>query len=179
MKLQALGSWTALLTTLTLSFGTCHAVDLVDLAKAPGWYGTEVVETDDKGQPVKRVVFSAQPVAMSMVDLNQVLTAYGLSVVDGRRAPEGHMQESLSSDRGERVVVFDGQPKGLAPVAIDGILAAYGVRVVDAAKLPTSYGTAVTTRNAQGAEVQEIQFSGTAYAISPAEWHRILSAYGK
>ena len=177
MKLRAVASCCALLATLSFCFGTSRAMEVVDLQKAPGWYASEVVEMD-KGQPVKRVAFSTQPVAISMVDLNRILAAYGLSVVDAKRAPEGYMQETLSSDRGERIVVFDTQPKGLAPAAVDGILAAYGLRIVDPTKLPESYGTPVTRTNADGKEVQEVQLSSGAYAISPAEWHRILSAYG-
>ena len=133
----------------------------------------------DNGQPVKRVVFTQQPVAISMLDLNRILAAYGLSVVESNRAPAGYMEETRASDRGEVVVVFDSQPKGLAPMAIDGILAAYGLRIVDPSKLPESYGTQTTRKNSDGTEVIEVVPSSGAYAVSPAEWHRILSAYGK
>lgn len=131
----------------------------------------------EKGEPVKRAVFSTQPVAVSMFDLNRILGAYGLSVVDAKRAPAGYMQETLASDRGERIIVFDPQPKDLAPVAIDGILAAYGPSILDATKLPGTYGTPTTRENADRAEVQEVVLSSVAYAISPPEWHRIVSAY--
>jgi hypothetical protein len=178
MKLQTFASCSAFLVTLALSFGTSRAVDVVDLQKAPGWYASETVEMDN-GQPVKRIVFSAQPVAISMLDLNRILAAYGLSVVDAKRAPAGYMEETRSSGSGEVVVVFDSQPKGLAPMAIDGVLAAYGLRVVDPSKLPASYGTQTTRKNSDGSEVIEVMPSSGAYAVSPAEWHRILSAYGK
>ena len=177
MKTTTLAMHTALLAALAFSAGASDAAELVDLKQAPPWYATEVVEMD-KDQPVKRAVFSTQPVAMSMADLNRILAAYGLSVVDAKRAPAGHMQEVLSADRGERVVIFDAQPKGLAPVAIDGLLAAYGLRIVDPSKLPDTYGTVVIRKNADGADVTNVQLSSAAYAISPAEWHRILSAYG-
>ena len=114
-----------------------------------------------------------------MLDLNRILAAYGLSVVDAKRAPAGYMEETRSSDRGEMVVVFDSQAKGLAPMAIDGILAAYGLRIVDPSKLPESYGTQTARKNSEGAEVIEVVPSSAAYAVSPAEWHRILSAYDK
>ena len=178
MRLQTLTSCSAFLVTLALSLGTSRAVEVVDLQKAPAWYASEVVEMDN-GQPVKRVVFNTQPVAISMLDLNRILAAYGLSVVDVKRAPAGYMEETRSSDRGEVVVVFDSQPKGLAPMAIDGILAAYGLRIVDPSKLPESYGTQATRKNSEGSEVIELVPSSGAYAVSPAEWHRILSAYGK
>jgi hypothetical protein len=178
MKLQTVASCSAFLVTLVLSLGTSLAVDVVDLQKAPSWYASEVVEMDN-GQPVKRVVFSPQPVAISMLDLNRILAAYGLSVVDAKRAPAGYMEETRSSDRGEVVVVFDSQPKGLAPMAIDSILAAYGLRIVDPSKPPESYGTQTKRKNSDGTEVIEVVPSSAAYAVSPAEWHRILSAYGK
>ena len=177
MKLHTFASCSAFLVTLVLSLGTAPAVEIVDLQKAPDWYASEVVEMD-KGQPVKRIVFSTQPVALSMIDLNRILAAYGLSVVDAKRAPAGYMEETRSADRGEIVVAFDGQPKGLAPIAIDGILAAYGLRIVDAGKLPESYGTQITRKNSEGKDVQDMLLSSAAYAISPAEWNRILSAYG-
>ena len=178
MKLQTVASCSAFLVTLALSLGTSRAVDVVDLQKAPGWYASETVEMDN-GQPVKRVVFSSQPVAISMLDLNRILAAYGLSVVDAKRAPAGYMEETRSTDRGEPMVVFDSQPKGLAPMAIDGILAAYGLRIVDPSKLPESYGTQTTRKNSDGSDVIEVVPGSAAYAVSPAEWHRILSAYGK
>src|SRR5678816_3975535 len=155
MKLQTFASCSAFLVTLALSLGTSRAVDVVDVQKAPGWYASEVVEMDN-GQPVKRLVFSPQPVAISMLDLNRILAAYGLSVVDAKRAPAGYMEETRSSDRGEVAVVFDSQPKGLAPMAIDGILAAYGLRIVDPSKLPESYGTQTKRKNSDGSEVIEV-----------------------
>lgn len=177
MKLQASASCSAFLVTLALSLGTSLAVDVADLKKAPDWYASEAVEMDN-GEPVTRVVFNTQPVAISMLDLNRILAAYGLSVIDAKRAPAGYMEETRSADRGELTVVFDSQPKGLAPMAIDSILAAYGLRIVDASKLPESYGTQITRKNSEGKDVQEMLLSSVAYAISPAEWHRILSAYG-
>jgi hypothetical protein len=178
MKTLAFASLCTLSLALGCSSSIAEALDVVDVAKAPAWFGSEVVEVQE-GKEVKRVVHGTQALAFSMVDLDRILGAYGLAVVDARRAPEGYMQEIASSDRGERSVVFDAQPRGMAPVAIDGILAAYGVRVVDAAKLPESYGRAIVRKDAEGKEVTEVLFSSTAYAISPAEWHRILSAYGK
>ena len=50
--------------------------------------------------------------------------------------------------------------------------------IVDPSKLPDTYGTVVIRKNADGADVTDVQLSSAAYAISPAEWHRILSAYG-
>ena len=177
MRLNVPASCSAFLAAVAFSVGASAAVELVDLKQAPAWYGTEIVEME-KDKPVKRVVFGTQPVAISMADLNRILGAYGLSVVDAKRAPAGHMQEVASSDRGERNVIFDPQPKGVSPMAIDAILAAYGLRIVDASKLPETYGTVVTRKNADGTEVKDVQLSTAAYAISPAEWHRILSAYG-
>lgn len=177
MKLVAFASCSAFPMTLARSLGTSQAVELANLQKAPDWYASEVVEME-KGEPVKRVGFSTQAVALSMLDLNRTLAAYGLSVVDAKRAPEGDMQETRSSDGGERIIVFDAQPKGLAPVAIDVIPAAYGLRIVDAKKLPETYGTPTTRKHADGVEVQEVALNQAAYAISPAEWHLILSAYG-
>jgi len=178
MKLQTVASCSAFLVMLALSLGTSRAVDVVDLRMAPGWHASETVEMDN-GQPVKRVVFSPRPIAISMLDLNRILAAYGLSVIDAKRATAGYMEETRSSDRGELVVAFDSQPKGLVPMAIDGILAAYGLRIVDPSKLPESYGTQTTRKNSDGSDVVEVVPSSAAYAVSPAEWHRILSAYGK
>ena len=178
MKRKRLASSGAALATLALSLGTSQALDVVDLGKAPDWYANEATEMDN-GQPVKRVVFSTQAAAISMLDLDRILSAYGVAVVDAKRAPEGHMQETLSSDRGERVIVFAQQPKGLAPAEVDGILAAYGLHLVDPAKLPLGYGQQVTRTNADGKEMQEFVPGTAAYAISPAEWNQILSAYGR
>jgi hypothetical protein len=177
MKTLAGVSLRAMPLALALSFGAAEAVELVEVAKAPSWFATEVVEIE-KGQEVKRAVHGTQAVALSMVDLDRILSAYGLSVVEVKRAPAGYMQEIVLNDRGERTVIFDPQPKGMAPVAIDGILAAYGLRVVDAQKLPETYGREVVRQDAEGKDVREVVLSSAAYAISPAEWHRILSAYG-
>jgi hypothetical protein len=113
-----------------------------------------------------------------MVDLDRILGAYGLAVVDAKRAPAGYMHEIVSNVGGERTVVFDAQPRGMAPAAVDGILAAYGLRIVDAKKLPETYGREAVRKDADGKEVREVVLSTAAYAISPAEWHQILSAYG-
>jgi hypothetical protein len=114
-----------------------------------------------------------------MSDLDRILAAYGVSVVDAKRAPTGYITEIVASDKGERMLVFDTQPKGMAPAAVHEILAAYGLRVVDGKKLPPAYGRTVTTRNAEGKDVEELVLSPAANAWSPAEWHSILSAYGK
>jgi hypothetical protein len=168
---------TALLLGLGLSVGAAEALEIVDVKKAPSWYATEVVQTE-QGQEVRRAVFGTQPAGISMEDLNRVLEAYGVVVVDAKRAPGGYMREIVSSVGGERTVVFDPQPKGIAPAAVDGILAAYGLRIVDAKKLPPSYGREVVRTDADGKEVRDVVLGTAAYAISPAEWNTILSAYG-
>jgi hypothetical protein len=165
--------------SLALSLGAAQAMEIVELKQAPSWYATEVVEKGKDGKEIRQYVHGTQAVAISMSDLDRILAAYGVSVVDAKRAPSGYITEVALNDRGERTFVFDPQPKGMAPVAVDGVLAAYGLRIVDAKKLPPAYGRAVTTRNAEGKEVEEAVLSATASAWSPAEWHWILSAYGK
>jgi hypothetical protein len=116
-----------------------------------------------------------------MAELNAILTAYGVSVVDWTQAPAGYMREiPKDPTTGDGpTIVFDAQPKGIAPAGIDRVLAAYGLKIVDAKKLPPSYGREVTRRDADGKEVPELELGRAAYAVSPAEWHQILSAYGQ
>jgi hypothetical protein len=167
------------LAALTVS-GAVSAFELTDSAKAPAWYAREVVQTTD-GKQVKTVVFGTQPFALSMVDLNQVLSAYGLAVEDWKRAPQGYMREVVTNEGGRevRTIVFSGDAKGMAPPAVDAVLAAYGARVVDAKKLPASYGRAATAKGADGKDVETVVFSPVAYVKSPTEWNAILAAYGK
>lgn len=42
---------------------------------------------------------------------------------------------------------------------------------------PETYSTQTTRANDDGTEVKEFVLGATVYAISPAEWDRILSAY--
>jgi hypothetical protein len=168
-----------LLAALAVS-DTAAALELTDGSKAPAWYAREVVQTVD-GKEVKTVVFATQPFALSMVDLNHVLSAYGLTVEDSKRAPQGYMREVVTNQGGRevRTIMFSGDAKGMAPPAVDAILAAYGVRVVDVKKLPPSYGRAAMTKDADGKDIETVVLSPAAYAKSPAEWNAILAAYGK
>jgi hypothetical protein len=177
MKQRAV-TWSAVVVSLSLSLGAAHAMEIVALKEAPSWYATEVVEKDQTGKDVRRYVHGTQPVAISMADIHRILAAYGLSVVDARQAP-GYITEIVLTDKGERTFVFDSEPKGMAPAAVDGILKAYGLRVVDAKALPPRYGRAVVTKDADGKDVEGAVLGSEAYAWSPAEWHSILSAYGK
>jgi hypothetical protein len=168
-----------LLAALAVS-STAGALELTDGSKAPAWYAREVMQKID-GKEVKTVVFATQPFALSMADLNQVLNAYGLTVEDWKRAPQGYMREVITNEGGRevRTIVFSGEAKGMAPPAVDAILGAYGARVVDAKKLPASYGRAAMTKDADGKTVETVVLSPAAYAKSPAEWNAILRAYGK
>jgi hypothetical protein len=161
-------------------YDTTAALELTDGSKAPAWYAREVVQKA-AGKEVKTVVFVTQPFALSMADLNHVLNAYGLTVEDWKRAPQGYMREVVTSEGGRevRTIVFSGEAKGMAPPAVDAILAAYGVRVVDAKKLPASYGRAAIAKDANGKDIETVVLSPAAYAKSPAEWNAILAAYGK
>jgi hypothetical protein len=88
MKTLAGVSLRAMPLALVLSFGAAEAVELVESRRRrrglpARWF---VIE---KGQEVKRAVHSTEAVAFSMVDLDRILSAYGLSVVEVKRAPAG------------------------------------------------------------------------------------------
>ena len=132
----------AVMLTWVVSAG---ALEVKDRAKAPpGWWET------------------TGPMAISAPYFNQVLSAYGLTLVDVSKAPVSYARKV-----GDQVV-WETAPRTYSPSEMDQILSAYGVKLTDVAKCPPSYARAV-----DGKPVFE---TGT-IVWGPREIDQILAAY--
>lgn len=135
------------ITLVVLLVGTSGALalEVKDRAKAPpGWWDVTA------------------PMAIPPQYFDQVLSAYGLTLVDASKAPATYARKV-----GDRVV-WETAPRTYTPREIDQILSAYGATLSDLGKLPPTYARAV-----DGKPV----FEAAPIAWSPKMISDILTAY--
>ena len=121
------------------------ALEVKDRAKAPpGWWE------------------ATGPMAISPSYFDNVLSAYGLTLVDVSKAPPTYARKV-----GDQVV-WETAPRTYSPTEMDQILSAYGVKLTDVGKCPPTYARAV-----DGKPVFE---TGT-IVWGPREIDQILAAY--
>lgn len=121
------------------------ALEVKDKSKAPvGWWEMTA------------------PTAIPPQYFDQVLSAYGLTLVDASKAPPTYARKD-----GDKVV-WEMAPRTYTPQELNQILSAYGVTQFDASKAPPTYARAV-----DGKTVFE---TGT-IAWGPKEIDLILKAY--
>ena len=121
------------------------ALEVKDRAKAPpGWW-------DASG-----------PMAIPPQYFDQVLSAYGLTLVDVSKAPATYARKV------DDKVVWEMAPRTYTPSEMDQILSAYGVKLTDPSKCPPTYARVV-----DGKPV----FESAPIAWGPREIDRILTAY--
>jgi hypothetical protein len=121
------------------------ALEVKDRAKAPlGWWD------------------STAPMAIPPQYFDQVLSAYGLTLVDASKAPPTYARKV--EDR----VVWETAPRTYTPQEMDQILSAYGATLADASKAPPTY-----VRTVDG----KPQFENAPIAWSPQVINAILAAY--
>ncbi len=124
--------------------------------------GAGALEVKDKTKaPVGWWEMSA-PTALPPQYFDQVLSAYGLTLVDVTKAPANYARKD-----GDKVV-WEMAPRTYTPVEMDQILSAYGVKLADASKCPLTYARVV-----DGKPV----FESGPIAWGPREIDRILAAY--
>ena len=134
-------SFTVLLTWVS----GAGALEVKDKTKAPpGWWEMSA------------------PTAIPPQYFDQVLSAYGLTLVDVSKAPANYARKV-----GDKVV-WEMAPRTYTPVEMDQILSAYGVKLTDLGKCPPTYARAV-----DGKPV----FESGPIAWGPREIDRILAAY--
>ena len=132
----------ALLVALMSSAG---ALEVKDKSKAPaGWWDMTA------------------PTAIPPQYFDQVLSAYGLTLVDASKAPPTYARKV------EDKVVWEMAPRTYTPQELNQILSAYGITQLDVSKAPSTYARAV-----DGKTVFE---TGT-IAWGPKEIDLILKAY--
>ena len=103
-------SFTVLLTWVS----GAGAVEVKDHAKAPpGWWEMSA------------------PTAIPPQYFDQVLSAYGLTLVDVSKAPANYARKV------DDKVVWEMAPRTYTPVEMDQILSAYGVKLADLWEVPT------------------------------------------
>jgi len=121
------------------------ALEVKDKSKAPaGWWEMTA------------------PTAIPPQYFDQVLSAYGLTLVDASKAPPTYARKV------EDKVVWETAPRTYTPQELNQILSAYGITQFDVSKAPPTYARAV-----DGKAVFE---TGT-IAWGPKEIDLILKAY--
>lgn len=123
------------------------ALEVKDKAKAkapPGWWE------------------ASGPMAIPPQYFDQILSAYGLTLVDVSKAPATYARKV-----GDKVA-WEMAPRTYTPVEMDQILSAYGVKLTDVGKCPPTYARVV-----DGKPV----FESAPIAWGPREIDRILAAY--
>ncbi|HEV8437454.1 MAG TPA: hypothetical protein VGT40_05120 [Methylomirabilota bacterium] len=106
-----------------------YGVQVLDGKKLPAWWGTEVVSKDKDGKEVRSVSFSSSPVGITPIVLDQVLAAYGVKVVDGKKLPASYGRAVTTKNKDGKDVtelVLSGSPYATTPMHWNEVLSAYG-----------------------------------------------------
>lgn len=127
-----------------------------------GVSGAGALEVKDKAKAPAGWWEMSAPTAIPPQYFDQVLSAYGLTLVDVSKAPANYARKV-----GDKVV-WEMAPRTYTPVEMDQILSAYGVKLADAGKCPPTYARVV-----DGKPV----FESGPIAWGPREIDRILAAY--
>jgi hypothetical protein len=133
------------LIVLVAGAADAPALEIKDRAKAPAnWW-------DLSG-----------PTAIAPPYFDQVLAAYGLTLVDVSKAPPTYARKVQDK------VVWETAPRTYTATEFDQILSAYGATIGDAAKLPPTYARVVDGKTV---------FDPGTVAWSPPVVNAILAAY--
>ena len=139
-----------------LLFGVCLVTFLAGTLSAPA------LEVKDRAKAPLGWWDSTSPMAIPPQYFDQVLSAYGLTLVDASKAPPTYARKV--EDR----VVWETAPRTYTPQEMDQILSAYGATLADASKAPPTYARTVDGKP---------QFETAPIAWSPQVINAILAAY--
>jgi len=166
-------------------------VELVDAKKAPVGF-VKVVEVKDPktGKMTMEATFDTTAYHLSPVTIHQFLTAYGLDIVDAKKAALGtgwYVRESEVKDpktgKVTREHTFNSVASSWTASEFHQILSAYGLRLVDAKKAALGTGWYVRESEVKDSKTGEIKteyvFNDTAQTRTAGELNQILSAYGR
>jgi len=143
--MKRLGVLAVTFTLVVAWMSSAGALEVKDKSKAPpGWWEMTA------------------PTAIPPQYFDQVLSAYGLTLVDASKVPPTYARKV------EDKVVWETAPRTYTPQELNQILSAYGVTQFDASKAPPTYA-----RSVDGKAVFE---TGT-IAWGPKEIDLILKAY--
>jgi len=133
------------LVVLLAGVSSAPAFEVKDKSKAPvGWWDTKA------------------PTAIPPQYFDQILSAYGLSLVDASKAPPTYAHKD-----GDKVV-WEMAPRTYTPKEMDQILSAYGATLNDVSKAPPTYAKAVDGKP---------MFQNDSIAWTPEMINSILAAY--
>ena len=127
-----------------------------------GVSSTPALEVKDRAKAPANWWDATAPMAISPQYFDQVLAAYGLTLVDASKAPPTYARKVGDT------VVWEQGPRTYTPADMDKILSAYGATLATDAKLPPSYATVV-----DGKPV----FAAGPIAWSPTVINSILAGY--
>ena len=143
--MKRLGVLAVTFTLVVAWMSSAGALEVKDKSKAPtGWWEMTA------------------PTAIPPQYFDQVLSAYGLTLVDASKAPPTYARKV------EDKVVWQTAPRTYTPEELNQILSAYGVTQLDVSKAPPTYARAVDGKTVFG--------TGT-IAWGPKEIDLILKAY--
>jgi hypothetical protein len=143
--MKAFASFAIGLIVLVAGVSDAPALEVKDKSKAPvGWWETKA------------------PMAIPPQYFDQVLSAYGLTLMDASKLPPTYARKVTDK------VVWEMVPRTYTPREMDQILSAYGATLDDASKAPPTYAKAV-----DGKPV----FQNDTIAWTPDLINAILAAY--
>jgi hypothetical protein len=156
------------------------ALEIKDAKSAPADYVRVVETTDKEGKKVTQYSFGTMPSTISARELNQILSAYGLTLRDSKKAPVGYATETETTDKDGKKVkqyAFGASSSTISEQELNQILSSYGVSLADLKKAPAGYAREVETKDQDGKVVKTHAFSANPRTISAAELNQMLQAY--